>query len=198
MSLQTHRVAAAIRPSPGQTPDGQSRRALLRNLAAAGTVLATVPMISTSTAFADSGTLACRHTYPSLFTVSLQITRPASGQGRIRTTANSTLGGACPCGGTATVTYSNYWSMTDATTVTGTNSTLVWDTGAQTIGGGTTSFSWTIEMGIYIRCNGARNNPARPAKLCRFASGTLNWTAGTQNVTATFDETVTPPHLTGC
>ena len=155
------------------------RRTLLKKLAVAGVITA-LPLVESSPAFADAGTMRCRHTYTGSATVSVRIGRDAAFAGGadeyFKFTQTAVPTGVCLCGGTATITYSYrvvFSSTATGGVATSTATSIATLTTGQIQNGllvGATdamsNFNYNIQMGVYITCPGG--TPAR--RICRFAT----------------------------
>ncbi len=168
--------------SPEAEPTAGSRRDLLKKMAAAGAIGSLVPTIVSTTAFADSGTVACRFTYTTAATATIVLSRPRANQATVVITiANPT--GTCPCSpATApTFNYSYFANLGGAVASTG------WVTFSSASGtftvAGTGSYAYSVEAGVRAQCPGKR----ALTFLCRFVlrSGTTSATgAATDGPTA--------------
>jgi hypothetical protein len=147
------------------------RRDALKKLGFGGAVIVGASAVSSSPAFADSGTVNCRYTYSSAATAAITLTRPGNNTGRFRVTATPPAG-SCPCGtASPVVSYSFYGALTGNTTVVASSGGWVagstFDSGTLAIGGGNSSFNYTIQVGVRVRCN---DKNGQPTAVCRFVS----------------------------
>lgn len=188
------------------------RRSLLAKLAASGAIVGVGSTVTATSAFADSGTEACRHSFTTAPSVQIVLGRDAAFGANdefFRLTQTALPAGTCPCGGTATITYSyrvRFFSPnnTNQAITAPTNLTSL-TTGQVQLGfivGGSGFQNWNydIELGVYLRCPG-RN--VTPAVRCRFVrvTGQTALTAqnGVPQTIGTFAlTTVTPVFLATC
>ncbi|MGB8861003.1 MAG: hypothetical protein WCC60_17220 [Ilumatobacteraceae bacterium] len=172
------------------------RRELLKRFAASGLVtVGAASLVVSSPAFADSGTVPCRFTYAGVATFVATVNRPSSGnaQYQIITVTNPT--GVCPCGGTPTFSYAYWVSLTGTSTATGSTGWIAASSvssGVASIGGGTGAFSYSMEVGVRVQCNGAR--AGRLAYICRFGTSAGSG-ATSYSVPATPVAGASPVHL---
>lgn len=188
------------------------RRQALQRLAAGGGLALASSMVSSTPAFADSGTVACRHTYTASAAVSITVGRDAlfgSDDEFFTLVQTAVPVGVCPCSASLpTITYSYrvfFSSPTSTGTRTATASGLSSLSTGQvqngfTVGGtGVQNWNYDIQLGVYITCVGMT---ATPAVICRFVtvSGLTNLPiqAGSQFL-GTFNLTATSAaNLPGC
>jgi hypothetical protein len=188
------------------------RRSLLAKLAASGAIVGAGSTVTATTAFADSGTEACRHSFTTAPSVQIIIGRDVafgSNDEFFRLTQTALPAGTCPCGGTATITYSyrvRFFSPNNTNQAITTQNNLASLTTGQvqlgfTVGGsGVQNWNYDIELGVYLSCPG-RN--VTPAVRCRFVRVTGQTALAAQNgvpqTIGTFAlTTVTPVFLATC
>ena len=147
-----------------------SRRALLKKLALAGAVSAVTPMIVSSPAYADSGTVKCRFTYLGVASFIATINRPGSNLARYQIITITNPTGTCPCGGVPTFEYAYWIELTGTSTITGSTGWVTFSsaaTGNITIGGANGPFSYRMECAVRVRCQGIGTTPVY---VCRYGT----------------------------
>ena len=151
------------------------RRDALKKMAAGGATVVGASVVLSNLAFADSGTVKCRHTYTTAASFTAVLRRPRADRARAVVTVGGPPAGACPCGGAPPiVAYAFSVTLSDASSVTrnsGGGATAAWqasntfNTGGLNIGGGTSPFNYSVSVGIKLDCAGVTGR----AVICRFA-----------------------------
>ena len=173
------------------------RRDALKKMAAGGTAVVGASVVLSTLAFADSGTVKCRHTYTTAASFTAVLTRPANNRGRAVVTVGGIPVGACPCGGAPPIiTYAFSVTLSDARSVTrnsGGGPTAAWqagnafDTGSLRIGRGNSPSEYTVSVGNKLDCVGVTGR----AVICRFA--TVTGTNAPTTTPATSLTSTSPP-----
>ena len=147
------------------------RRDALKKLGLGGATIIGASAVSSSPAFADSGTVNCRYTYSTAATAAITLTRPANNSGRFLVTTTPPAG-SCPCGtASPIVSYSFYGALTDNSTATASSGGWIagstFDSGTLAIGGGNSSFAYNVQVGVRVQC---RDKNGQLTAVCRFRS----------------------------